>query len=336
MSRYILRHYGVYDANSIYIAVDKSHVYDIKHHGILGQKWGVRRYQNKDGSLTSEGLKQQRYNRSIRRARSKGSAKTEGIKKYNVGLTEFTRPDGSKYTSGLTNGHDFDWVETFNGKSAADPDLLYEGDDWVKKNCPNRSITSNICQLINPGYGLAGTTQNCAKASSTIELALHGYTACAGRQSFPSTSDAPEYWWKGAKAVQYDDNSCEDALKGYGPGTSGTISIKYPGTNAGHAMHWTNDTNGKFTVEDGQNGRMFGSIREMASTYGADTSAGYTTYRLDNCEPDWDHMAQDSVVRIGSSKDRTPENNSMGLRRASNPDSAQVYNRWEDRYVGRW
>ena len=75
---------------------------------------------------------------------------------------------------------------------------------------------------------------------------------------------------------------------------------------------------------------------EMASTYGADTSAGYTTYRLDNCEPDWDHMAQDSVVRIGSSKDRTLNSNNMGLRRASNPDSAQVYNRWDDRYVGRW
>lgn len=27
------------------------------HHGILGQKWGVRRYQNKDGSLTSAGKK---------------------------------------------------------------------------------------------------------------------------------------------------------------------------------------------------------------------------------------------------------------------------------------
>ena len=25
------------------------------HHGIKGQKWGVRRYQNKDGSLTQEG-----------------------------------------------------------------------------------------------------------------------------------------------------------------------------------------------------------------------------------------------------------------------------------------
>lgn len=29
----------------------------IEHHGILGMKWGVRRYQNADGSLTDEGRK---------------------------------------------------------------------------------------------------------------------------------------------------------------------------------------------------------------------------------------------------------------------------------------
>lgn len=29
----------------------------IKHHGIKGQKWGVRRFQNKDGSLTDAGRK---------------------------------------------------------------------------------------------------------------------------------------------------------------------------------------------------------------------------------------------------------------------------------------
>lgn len=27
----------------------------LMHHGILGQKWGIRRFQNEDGSLTSEG-----------------------------------------------------------------------------------------------------------------------------------------------------------------------------------------------------------------------------------------------------------------------------------------
>lgn len=29
--------------------------YEIRHHGILGQRWGVRRFQNADGSLTPAG-----------------------------------------------------------------------------------------------------------------------------------------------------------------------------------------------------------------------------------------------------------------------------------------
>lgn len=32
---------------------------ELYHHGIKGQKWGVRRYQNKDGSLTPAGRKRQ-------------------------------------------------------------------------------------------------------------------------------------------------------------------------------------------------------------------------------------------------------------------------------------
>lgn len=31
--------------------------YELKHFGIKGQKWGVRRYQNTDGSLTNAGKK---------------------------------------------------------------------------------------------------------------------------------------------------------------------------------------------------------------------------------------------------------------------------------------
>lgn len=29
----------------------------LAHHGIKGQKWGIRRYQNEDGTLTNEGKK---------------------------------------------------------------------------------------------------------------------------------------------------------------------------------------------------------------------------------------------------------------------------------------
>ena len=35
---------------------------ELSHHGILGQKWGVRRYQNPDGSLTAAGKKRYQYN----------------------------------------------------------------------------------------------------------------------------------------------------------------------------------------------------------------------------------------------------------------------------------
>ena len=41
----------------MYYAIDTDSFRYISHHGILGQKWGVRRYRNKDVSLTDAGKK---------------------------------------------------------------------------------------------------------------------------------------------------------------------------------------------------------------------------------------------------------------------------------------
>ena len=39
-------------------------VYDLQHSGVRGMRWGVRRYQNADGTLTDAGKK--RYKQDVR------------------------------------------------------------------------------------------------------------------------------------------------------------------------------------------------------------------------------------------------------------------------------
>lgn len=64
---------------------------ELYHHGILGMHWGIRRFQNKDGSLTAEGIKRYRTDLKFKAKYDKYTAKKEAKNKEKADKAEAER-----------------------------------------------------------------------------------------------------------------------------------------------------------------------------------------------------------------------------------------------------
>lgn len=72
----------------------------LSHHGIKGQKWGVRRYQNSDGTWTEEGLQRRREQGNVARN-----------KPYTDDINDIVRTLSKQEKEFLGAPEDEDWID---------------------------------------------------------------------------------------------------------------------------------------------------------------------------------------------------------------------------------
>lgn len=195
--------------------------YYLAHHGIKGQRWGIRRYQNEDGSLTSEGREHYGYGDGRKSGmdiydssgkKSKGQfALSDKQKKYlkigaavaGAAVAAYGAYKFSQYMD-ITKSPRFDKATGLMKKRKG---LLGDLGERILDQ-----------QSVNP-FGLDPNDpfqekwfMNCSKCSMTYEMRRRGFDVHAQEASFMSTKDIRKYF-KNATEKTVMSDSAPDWLK---------------------------------------------------------------------------------------------------------------------------
>lgn len=285
---------------------------ELYHHGIKGQKWGVRRFQDKNGRRTAAGK--------------------ERVAKYRLLNSKDTVTEGKSYVDRPTFSYKVD-LDTYEAERRIKPDgtIIFPAVATVIKDFANDGMGNpypgpkgfdGLYDRVNPGYGEPGTTNNCPFVGATMEIASRGYNVVARRSLGGASVGVFSHWFKGADTQKCDtwDEMSSD-LKSMDDGASGVMQGYYGsglGSGCGgHTLHWRKE-NGKVIVADGQSHKEM-DFDKVQDSYGFGSKGCFFT-RLDNCEPNWDALAEDGVLGVNNSG-----------RRIASKDSAntvQPYKAW--------
>lgn len=118
----------------------------LQHHGILGQKWGVRRYQNPDGTLTAEGKK--RLDVGKRATSVSQKSKREQDKWRRKAMRQHSGVETPKFTNTETLNPDEAYVkkkgETVNHLTIADKITPREGVLYVSATDEDQMLYKSV------------------------------------------------------------------------------------------------------------------------------------------------------------------------------------------------
>lgn len=251
------------------------------HHGVKGQKWGVRRWQNSDGSLTPEGYIHY-YGKNKKEAGSYYS--DEAQKDYNKRRSEYTKDASKAYFEERKNAP----IDEKTGLGLI-----------TKKMSDEETI-----KRINPEYAqfLPGHTMNCFKCSTAYDMRKRGYDVAAGKSYSGYNLGEITRFYKGAKLEEdWHVDDAEDRLKAQGNGARGNLCA-YFSYGGGHSVAYEVQ-NKQVYILDCQSGekKPYADYFSAGKGKGLDTEffTGIDYCRTDNLEPNIEQMKKEDIIRYG-------------------------------------
>lgn len=301
-----------------------SYLYDsnyLEHHGVKGQRWGVRRFQNPDGSLTALGRSRygtvENFNRVFGTTDSGSSASSSSVRsngKVDHNAEDGVRREAAKLAVNTT-------LQLVQNPAAAAINLgsrlaqagiaKVKTDKYFKDREKNGEIDKKTglykkkeemndkqdLSKVNPEFKSFNTNSknNCMLCTATFDLRKRGFDVTANKASIGYNYDDVKKWYPKAKLEQHSSTNekgrysnktmrenVKSSLAKQGPGARGNLMVMWANSYGGHSMVYTVGKNGKITILDGQTGKIYKNPDKILKRCNSATTA-----RLDNVEPDW-------------------------------------------------
>ena len=160
----------------------------LMHYGVKGQKWGERRWQYEDGSLTPEGYVHYGYGKTTSADRERMNGKQYTSKESNAdNLKHFAELHPIEALSKIEKLSDEDF------KSLSDTDLTMEFNP-IRDNINNPVGEDNY----------TGRSYNCPNCAVAFEMTERGYAVSARPKPNGSNVEDIESFFKGGALVKFD------------------------------------------------------------------------------------------------------------------------------------